>query len=158
MKPTHVQRYIDVFESLTPLTLQSLEDCFAEDARFVDPFNDVRGHAAIRAVFAHMFEQCEQPVFRVGESVSGDGVAYLRWTFAFGPAGRRRTIEGVSRVSLDAAGLVEEHIDYWDPASQLYESIPFLGGLLRRLRRKLSADGHQQHTRKPDHTRFATER
>ena len=36
MKPTHVQRYIDVFESLTPLTLQSLEDCFAEDARFVD--------------------------------------------------------------------------------------------------------------------------
>ena len=153
-----LEHYIDAFERLSPDSLDSLIERFSDEARFVDPFNDVRGRDGIRAVFTHMFEQCEQPVFRVGESVSGDGVAYLRWTFAFGPADRRRTIEGASRVSLDAAGLVEEHIDYWDPASQLYESIPFLGGLLRRLRRKLSANGQQQHTRKPDHSRFATER
>ena len=36
MNPTHVQRYIDAFERLTPSTLQPLEDCFAEGARFVD--------------------------------------------------------------------------------------------------------------------------
>ncbi|MGF1613848.1 MAG: hypothetical protein ACFCVA_08020 [Gammaproteobacteria bacterium] len=66
-------------------------------------------------------------------------MAYLRWRFAFGPAARRREIEEVSRVRFVADGRVEEHIDYRDPAAQLYEAIPVLGSLLRR---RLSATGN----------------
>lgn len=153
-----LEHYIDAFEQLSPDSLDALLERFSQEARFVDPFNDVRGREAIGAVFAHMFDQCERPVFRVDEAVSGDGTSYLRWTFEFGPARRRRTIRGVSRVSFDPDGLVGEHIDYWDPASQLYETIPLLGGLLRRLRRRLSASGERRHPRKPNHTGLATER
>jgi hypothetical protein len=47
-------------------------------------------------------------------------------------------IEGVSEVRFDAAELVVEHVDYWDPAAAVYERLPLLGGVLRGLRRRLA--------------------
>ena len=139
MNPSHVQRYIQAFEHLSPATLGPLEDCFAERARFVDPFNDVHGRPAIRGVFEHMFASCKDPRFGVDECVGDDNLIYLRWQFSFGDASARRVVHGVSRVQFADNGLVTEHRDSWDPASQLYEKIPFLGGLFRALRNRLAA-------------------
>ena len=139
MRPTHVQRYIDAFENLTPSTLQPLEDCFAEDARFVDPFNDVQGRRAVRTVFEHMFASCENPRFVVDECLVEDKLAYLRWQFSFGNPASRRLVEGVSRVQFSPDGQVVEHRDYWDPANQIYENLPLLGSLFRALRKRLAA-------------------
>ena len=139
MRPAHVQRYIDAYEGLTPATLQQLQDCFAEQAHFSDPFNDVRGKAAIRRVFEHMFVSCERPRFEVDESAGDERLVYLRWHFSFGAPSARRIVEGVSRVRFAADGLVVDHRDYWDPASQLYETIPFLRRLFRALRKRLAA-------------------
>jgi steroid delta-isomerase len=139
MRPTHVQRYIDAFENLTPSTLQPLEDCFAEDARFVDPFNDVQGRRAVRTVFEHMFASCENPRFVVDECLVEDKLAYLRWQFSFGNPASRRLVDGVSRVQFSPDGQVVEHRDNWDPASQIYENLPLLGSLFRALRKRLAA-------------------
>jgi ketosteroid isomerase-like protein len=139
MNRNHVQCYIDAFEHLTPSTLQALEDCFAERAHFVDPFNDVRGRSSIRRVFEHMFASCEDPRFEVEECLGDDSLVYLRWHFSFGKAASRRRIQGVSRVQFTSDGLVSEHLDYWDSASQLYEEIPVLGNLFRVLRHRLTA-------------------
>ena len=139
MRPAQVQRYIDAFEDLTPATLQRLQDCFAEQAHFSDPFNDVRGKAAIRRIFEHMFASCEQPRFVVDESAGDDRLVYLHWHFSFGAESARRHVEGVSRVRFDADGLVVDHRDYWDTASQLYETIPVVRRLFRALRNRLAA-------------------
>lgn len=139
MNPDHVKRYIEAFEHLTPSTLRQLEECFTEGARFVDPFNDVRGKSSIRRVFEHMFASCEDPRFEVQECLGGDALVYLRWHFDFGKVASRRRIQGVSRVEFAPDGLVSEHLDYWDPASQLYEKLPLLGQLFRALRTRLAA-------------------
>jgi steroid delta-isomerase len=152
------ERYIEAFERLRPETLDELVALFDEQARFVDPFNDVRGHAAIRQVFAHMFEQCRQPRFVVDEQVGDGEVCYLHWTFRFGEAERQRQVIGVSRVVFGPDGRVREHVDFWDPARQLYESIPLLGRLLRALRRRLGSVRDEQSTNSPRDTSLATER
>ena len=143
MIPTHVQHYIDAFEGLTPETLATLENCFEERAHFVDPFNDVRGRTAIRRVFEHMFNSCDNPRFAVDECVGADKLYYLRWKFEFGAAGRRRSVLGTSRVAFADDGRVREHHDFWDPASQLYEHLPLIGRLFRVLRRRLGAGDHE---------------
>lgn len=137
-----VTAYAAFFESLTPERLPELADYFAPDARFRDPFNDVRGLAAIEAVFRHMYEQCDDVRVVVEEVVAGEGVAYLRWRFHFrlrGERADRRPIDGVSRVAFDADGRVTEHLDYWDAAGELYSQFPVLGALMRWLRRRLAA-------------------
>ena len=51
------QAVIAAFEGLTPDRLDALGSLYTDDARFKDPFNEVQGRPAIRAIFAHMFER-----------------------------------------------------------------------------------------------------
>lgn len=135
-------RYGEFFAALQPGDLERLDTVFIEQARFRDPFNDVTGVAGIRRVFEHMYANTAMARFEVLEAVGDDRLGYLRWHFHF-RLKRDRTdrepVEGVSRVQFAEDGRVSEHIDYWDAAGELYVQFPVLGGLMRGLRRRLSA-------------------
>lgn len=133
-----VARY---FESLTPDALHGLDDIYAPDAVFKDPFNEVRGLAAIRAVYAHMFEALVVPRFAVtGRWLAGES-AVLRWRFdADGIRGRGAmpiSFSGLTLCEFDASGHIAVHRDYWDAAEEVYERIPVLGALLRLVKRRM---------------------
>lgn len=136
---TPLERYIDLFEHLTPADVERFESYFAARARFQDPFNDVTGITAIQQVFRHMFATLEQPAFTVTHAAQTGLDAFLRWQFEFRLRGRHRQIIGVSHVAFDTDERVAAHIDYWDPAAQLYEQLPLLGPLLRGIKHKLAA-------------------
>ena len=132
---------IEFFESLQPATVQRIDDLYAPDASFKDPFNEVRGVAAIKRIFDHMFAQVDAPAFRVqAAAVEGD-TGFLEWTMHFRRRGsaREETIRGASAVRFDADGRVAVHRDYWDAAEELYAKLPLLGALMRALRRRLAA-------------------
>lgn len=138
----HLARYCALFAGLRPEDLVRLPEFFAAEARFKDPFNDVRGVERVQAVFAHMFAVTEGPRFDILEQQACGDTGFVRWRFRFAPRGRpraQRTIEGVSRVVFAADGRVAEHVDYWDPVEGLYDGLPLLGPILRLLRRRLSA-------------------
>jgi ketosteroid isomerase-like protein len=127
------------FESISPQTVQRIDEIYAVDAWFKDPFNEVRGVESIRRIFEHMFEQVDSPRFVVREVLAeGDG-AFLTWDFVFRNrrlGDGRQVIHGASHLRFDADGRVNYHRDYWDAAEELYEKIPFLGGLMRALKRR----------------------
>ena len=138
-------RLADYFETMTPESVERIGDYYAPDARFRDPFNDVRGVPAIRQVFRHMFAQVAQPRFIVTERIGdgdGDGTVLI-WQFhfhaRFGLRERAQVIHGASHLRFDAAGLVTLHRDYWDAAAELYAKLPLLGALMRALAGKLAA-------------------
>lgn len=139
-------RYCEFFERVTPAELAQLDALFSADARFVDPFNDVRGLPAIRGVFERMFERCVEVRFEVHDALRHDDVALLHWTMRFRPAprrpgaapGREWTLRGMSRVVFAADGRVAEHVDHWDSGSQLYAKLPIVGAVIRWLQRRLA--------------------
>ena len=136
-------RYGEFFAELQPADLERLDVAFIENAHFKDPFNDVTGLVGIRRVFEHMYANTAMARFEVLESVGDDRLGYLRWHFHFRlkrDRADRTPIEGVSRVVFAEDGRVREHIDYWDAAGELYAQFPVLGGLMRGLRRRLSAE------------------
>lgn len=143
-----IQQFVHVMSSLTADNLSELTSLFTESARFKDPFNDVVGREAIERVFAHGFKQCPALRFVVDDiapaapNESSAGVVFFYWRFLCGglaAAPDALCITGVSRVVFDAEGRVCEHIDFWDPAEQLYSRVPVLGGLMGWIRGRLSA-------------------
>jgi ketosteroid isomerase-like protein len=130
-----------VFETLTAESLARLDEVYAADAIFQDPFNQVRGRAAIRRVFEHMYRQLDAPRFVVLERLADGGRIAFTWDLEYRSRGQTalRRIHGASLLALDAAGLVVAHRDYWDSAGELYEGLPVLGPVLRLIRRRLSA-------------------
>jgi limonene-1,2-epoxide hydrolase len=136
---TPIERYVAFYTAIAPSSLDRLDTVFAPLAHFRDPFNDVHGLDAIRAMFAHMFETVAQPRFSITHVAEAGDRWLLRWVFegrmqALGAAPWR--VVGMSEVRLGADGRVVEHIDHWDAAEQFYERLPLLGAVLRWIKRR----------------------
>ncbi len=86
-----------------------------------------------------MFVQVRNPRFRITERWEHERGAALVWDFTFESGGRARTVRGASHLQFAPDGRIAYHRDYWDPAEELYEKVPVLGGLMRAIKRRLKA-------------------
>ena len=77
------RRVVDFFETLAPQTLHQLPTVYADDVHFKDPFNAIRGHAPLMAIFQHMFDGVQHPRFVVTEAICQGDQAFLVWDFHF---------------------------------------------------------------------------
>ena len=136
---TQLARLMRFFETISPQTVQEqLGTIYAADAQFKDPFNEVRGVAAITGIFEHMFEQVDAPRFVVTTHVLQGSEAFLTWDFLFRMkrfSKDEQCIRGATHIVFDGRGAVSVHRDYWDAAEELYEKLPVLGALMRWLKR-----------------------
>lgn len=134
-----VTRVKQFFETISPDNVARLHALYAPDAFFKDPFNQVRGAAAIVDIFSHMFVQVEAPRFVVRDVVTQGDDAFFTWDFHFRMRRFRhgeQVIRGASHLKFGPDGRVMLHRDYWDAAEELYEKLPLLGSLMRLLKRR----------------------
>lgn len=131
-------RAVNWFESLSVQTLADISQIYAPRARFKDPFNDVMGIEAIKSIYEHMFANLDDPRFLIDQTIVEHSRAFVSWTFTFTWRSRPFEISGGTRFLFNAEGCIEEHIDYWDVASELYAKLPVLGSVLRLLARRLA--------------------
>ena len=129
------------FETLGPASIDRMDAVYAPDASFRDPFNDVRGLAEIRRIFAQMFEHLDDCRFTfIDETVDEHG-AFLTWDMTFRirrlSPGQTRRIHGATQLKFAPDGRVACHRDYWDAADELYAKLPLIGPVMRWLKRKL---------------------
>lgn len=140
----HHKDYIAYFVQLKVEHLSRIPEFFAADARFKDPFNDVIGLKRIQRIFEHMFETTMNPQFVVRHAAQTESteedVLLLVWDFSFKTKrGKAFSWQGSSKVMFNEAGLAIEHIDYWDPAESIYESLPLIGSAARFMKSKLAS-------------------
>ncbi len=137
----HVERIVALFEHLAPADLARLGTIYTDNARFKDPFNEVQGLPAVRAIFEHMFAALDAPRFVVRDVVVQGDQCFLSWDFRFRMrrfVREEQTIRGASHLKLAADGRIAVHRDYWDAAEELYEKLPAVGALMRWLKRQAS--------------------
>lgn len=135
-----VDAYLKAFAGLTDDKVEDLVALCTPDVHFTDPFNDVRGQAALAGLFHHMFENATEPRFAI-EWCAGSSNRYVaKWQFSAGlPVIGQVSTPGLSEITLAENGLVAEHIDYWDSGQAIYARVPVLGPLIRNLRKRMSA-------------------
>ena len=131
------------FENFSREHLARLHEAYTPDARFKDPFHQVRGVAAIEQIYRRMFDTLDEPVFVVTRRMSQGGECWLSWDLEFRFHSMRRhqvqVIHGASHLRLAEDGRIAAHRDYWDAAEELYEKFPVLGPFMRWLKRRASS-------------------
>lgn len=135
-----VDRIVRFFEAISPQDVARMGEFYTPDARFKDPFNDVRGQGAIAQVFAHMYVALDAPRFVVTTALAEGPQCFLTWDFLFrfkrfSPTVEQR-VHGSSHLVFAADGRISLHRDYWDAAEELYEKLPAVGTLMRWLKRR----------------------
>lgn len=129
--------YCDFLERVTAANVAELETLVSPGVRFKDPFNDVVGASAMRAVFDDMFEHVQDLEFRIHHRMTDGEVCVILWTLSGRIMNRGWSVDGASQLRFSDDGLLTEHIDHWDAAAGLYEKMPGIGWLIRRLRKRL---------------------
>ncbi len=132
MKRDRAAAYVAFLEALSPERLSELSAYLAPQARFVDPFNDVKGSEAVIRVFTRIFEDLDAEMFTARDLTCGDEICFFAWTLEgrLRKGGKEIALEGVTELRLDAKGRIALHRDHWDAASQLYAKFPVLGFVL----------------------------
>jgi len=144
MEPTsNLDRLIAFYHELSPENVGRFPEFYSVDAYFKDPFNEVRGVAAIQRIFRHMFQQVERPCFVVTERAASASGVMLIWEFYYRVRlwgrGEIQVMRGVSHLKFADNGKVIYHRDYWDAAEELYMKIPFVGRLMKCLKKSFAS-------------------
>ena len=85
------------FAALGPSDLTRLGDFYTPDAYFKDPFNEVRGVAAIQGIFHHMFDALDTPRFVITSRMVDGDQCFLVWEFRFAFKSFRKGVPQVVR-------------------------------------------------------------
>lgn len=136
-----VARVATFYERLAPDRLAQLDVVYTQDVRFTDPFHDVHGLPAVRAIFRRMYERLHEPRFVVCDGLAEGSQGFVTWEFRFAWRDDGRApvcVRGASHLRFAADGRVAVHRDYWDAAGELYAQLPAVGGLMRWLRRRIA--------------------
>jgi steroid Delta-isomerase len=138
-----IQRIVNFFETLTPQAVARMDELYAIDAYFKDPFNEVRGVADVQRIFSHMYVSLHEPHFVVTNTVTQGDQCFIVWDFKFRfkrfDTATMQTVRGCSHLRLAADGRIAFHRDYWDAAEELYEKLPVVARLMRWLKRRANS-------------------
>lgn len=137
-----IDRFVGFFEGLQPADLDHIGDIYTDDVHFVDPFSDFNGLPALTRIFEAMFTKMREYDLQVHEfGMIGPDTGFVRWTMSGYVKQLGKDIwvvDGGSIIRFAEDGRVHEHIDYWDAASQMYERLPVIGWILKKIRMRLA--------------------
>ena len=137
-----LDRFSAFFEGLKQDDLARIGEIYTEDVHFADPFSDFRGLETLTGIFEGMFTKMRDYRLVVDEAgMIGPDTGFIRWTMSghVRQLGRDLwVVEGCSVIRFAGDGRVCEHIDYWDAASQMYERLPVIGWVLKKIRGRLA--------------------
>jgi SnoaL-like domain len=123
-----------VFDTLRPATPMPLADLYATDVVFDDPLHHIEGREALARYFQRLNAGLIEGRFVFGDGLVGPNAAMLPWTMRLHLKRFRRPIvvPGCSHLRFDS--LVTHQRDYLDAGALIYEHVPLLGAIVRRIK------------------------
>ncbi len=132
-----------LYQLLGPETvnLQSLRTVYRDDIHFEDPFHQIDGLAALCEYFDSLYENVLRIRFEFHQHWLGEGDAMQTWTMYLAHkrlnGGKPFAVEGCSLLRFDQQQIYF-HRDYFDGGQLLYENVPILGAVIRKLKQGLA--------------------
>ncbi|MCF8059777.1 MAG: nuclear transport factor 2 family protein [Bacteriovoracaceae bacterium] len=139
---TRKERIKNAFNTLRADNLHILDGFYHPSLKFHDPLGEISGLDAMKAYYANMYKNVTDIRFEFGTlSEEGDDIFGI-WNMILKAkslnGGEEVKVLGVSHLKFDPeTNLVIYHRDYFDMGSFIYEHIPILGSIIRRIKRKL---------------------
>ncbi|MEH6355396.1 MAG: nuclear transport factor 2 family protein [Marinobacter sp.] len=135
--PHVVNRFRELFNTLDKGNLNKLAGVYGELIHFKDPLGEVHGLDALTRYFAGSYQNVIACHFVFGQEAVDEGTVTLPWTMYLRHKrinkGKEIQVEGISHLHIEG-GKVNYHRDYFDAGQMLYENLPLLGGIIRKIK------------------------
>ncbi|MCG7586144.1 nuclear transport factor 2 family protein [Photobacterium sp. OFAV2-7] len=130
-------KFVDTYNQLTKHNLIELEALYHADVTFEDPAHKMVGWPNLHDYFTRLFRTVNECQFEVHDTLSAQNIAYIQWTMTFShpriAGGKPRSVRGCSRLEYKDQRVIY-HRDYFDMGEMVYEGVPILGSVIRRIK------------------------
>ena len=137
------QRIENIFKNLRADTMHLLDSFYAQDVVFEDPLGSLNGLEDLRAYYMHLYSGATTVDFDFSDEICVENKHVVFWTMSFQSkrlnAGRTISVIGNSKIVFDdESNLVMYHRDFFDMGAMIYEHLPLIGWLNRKVKQKLT--------------------
>lgn len=134
----HFARFKEVLNALDREHMGLVDEIYAPDMRFQDPVHALEGRAAFRKYLERLYENVAHCHFQIRHEALQEETAFITWTMemrhrSFRPK-ETLFLDGMSMVVFGPDGQIRFHQDSFDLGAMLYERLPILGAITRRIK------------------------
>jgi limonene-1,2-epoxide hydrolase len=138
--PQWLQNFLDFYTVVTKESLEQLPTVYAEDIEFEDPMHYIKGIRDLTDYFAKLYTNVETSNFEILDVIQADNTASVFWLMSFDHpklnGGKTIVVEGCTKLKGENDRIVY-HRDYIDLGQMLYENVPVLGAIVRKLKSRV---------------------
>lgn len=133
------EKFINFYNQL-PENLGDLSDIYHQDCLFEDPFHEIQGLYRLGVYFNKLYENIIECCFEVRQAIRQDQNLAITWLMHLRhkkiQGGTPYTVSGASWLRLQDNKIIY-HRDYFDAGNLLYEQLPILGYLIKKIKAKI---------------------
>jgi len=128
--------------SLATGNTAELAPLYSEDVYFEDPSHGIQGKAALVERFQHLYSKVDSCNFKFHQTLDTGGEIFLAWTMIL----RQRGLKSGEVIRVEGASFLKVrnnriyyHRDYFDLGAFVYENVPMLGSIIKRIKQRLAS-------------------
>lgn len=130
------------FQKLTKDSLHIVDEFYAKDVEFHDPVGTIKGSDNIKKYYENMYKNVKSIKFDFSEFVENGDTVVGVWVMTMETDklndGEPIKVDGTSVVKFKD-GKAVYHRDYFDMGAFIYEHVPFVGFMVRKVKDRLKA-------------------
>lgn len=130
-----------IFNQFNKEAMHLLDDFYSNDVEFEDPINHLNGLDELRAYYASMYENVTSISFDFTDEVISGDIHVVVWTMKTTAKklnkGKPVIVHGNSVIKFGKDNKVFYHRDYFDMGEMIYQHVPVLRYLVKKVNKKL---------------------
>lgn len=136
-----MDRIKKVFTDLRADNIDILDGFYSPEVEFIDPLGTHKGRDSVKKYYKNLYQNVTFIEFIFLDTISDKDKHVLVWKMNLKAknlnSGQMVSLHGNSVIKFDSQNLVSYHRDYFDMGEFLYEHIPVLGWIIKKIKTHL---------------------
>jgi hypothetical protein len=139
-----IQRFCKIYTDICKICIDDLNEIYSHDIVFIDPITTHRGLSAVKSYFSNLLEQAETCKFNIANILecapSNCDITHIaNWTMTLTLKGSDKviTLDGTTQLGV-RDDIIVYHKDYYDLGEMVYEHVPLLGFVIKKIKGRLA--------------------
>lgn len=136
-----IERLKAFYKDFSVDDLDDLGSIYTQDVQFIDPVHEINGLLGLKRYFRNQASNLASCQFHYLSEMVGESQAFIRWEMEFSHpkinGGKTMRLPGMSEVHFSHRVFYQQ--DSYDLGAMVYEQLPVLGWIVRKVKKRLAA-------------------